>query len=1212
MKYTFNLNLSIAYSNIFSFGLNLSMQLCLGFFIIHFSSNAQAPKNMFYPKTDSILNSKFNQDWQQYTLSNPQIPATFTNKKGNEFSFDGFGSNQQPQFIQTCNNLDAAKTLGTQKLWNGGSLGLNLSGSGMNLLGMWDGGAARTTHQELAGRVTVMDGATLSAHSTAVAGNLIATGINANAKGMAFQTQLKNWNFSNDNAEVIAAASDLLISNHSYAGTTAWQFISGSWYWYGDSSLHQFEDWKFGYYDNRSRIADSVMAANPYYLMVKAAGNDRGSGVAPGTTHHYWNGTAWALTNTTRDTVGPYDCLSTSANAKNALTIGAINVLPNGFTDPSQVSLLSFSSWGPTDDGRIKPDLVGASGSILTTTSTGDADYANLGGTSIATPNVAGSLLLLQQYFNRINGRYLRNATLKGLAIHTANRCKSNPGPDYECGWGIPNLEKAALCIHDSFYNTIIEDTLHNLDSFSVDVFVNPEDTLRITLCWTDPKGVTVAPVCDNINPKLINDLDVKLVKQNGTTIALPFVLDPANPSQIATKGNNVRDNVEQIYAPNLDPGVYTIKVKHKGNLQNNSVQTFSLLFSGAPEVYDTLPAVWIGLVNSSWQEAGNWYGNVIPASNASVVLPSAPHNPRISTLQSVANLTIHNGVTLTLNSTLELSRTLLCEGIIDADSGILTLNGNVAQSIGEDAFMAGVLFGLNLNNAAGVSLNDTINLTGTLILIQGTLTTNGFLFLKSDASSTARIATVGSGNLSGNLWVERYIPSRRAFRFLASPVTTVNGIDDNWQQQTHITGVGGASNGFDPSTLNSASMFTLDAGSQNWNAISNTQSANLNQGVGYRLMVRGNRSTDLNSQQAAPSAVVLVAVGTHSIGNKTYNTSSSPALTGTIGHFSFIGNPFPSSIDWNSISRTNVSGTFYTWNAQIGSNGRGAYVNFNATGNISSDGNVNQYIGSGSAFMVQTSGSSPSLTIEEQDKVSNEQGSQMLGKSKDLGLRIHLLENDSQIVDALYVYQNDLANDQLDAFDSEKWLNPGLSFYSLTSEGKKVSIQGFKELLQGREIALGMENPEFKNYTLQFREWKHQDWQLVLMDQFKQTKTIIETPALYSFSVNDNQASGAINRFKLMFQQKVTGIATREQIPEIHMFPNPSTHSISLQIRNSKGSNYQYQISNHLGQEFEQGSLNFEKQSRHELSIENLCSGIYFIRLSNPEAIQTIKFVKL
>ncbi|WP_421020008.1 S8 family serine peptidase, partial [Klebsiella pneumoniae] len=82
--------------------------------------------------------------------------------------------------------------------------------------------------------------------------------------------------------------------------------------------------------------------------------------------------------------------------AKNNLTIGAVNGIPGGWNKPGDVVMSSFSSWGPTDDGRIKPDLVADGVSVTSTGGNSTTSYATLSGTSMAAPNTTGSLLLLQ------------------------------------------------------------------------------------------------------------------------------------------------------------------------------------------------------------------------------------------------------------------------------------------------------------------------------------------------------------------------------------------------------------------------------------------------------------------------------------------------------------------------------------------------------------------------------------------------------------------------------------------------------------------------------------------------------------------------------------------------------------------------------------------------------------------------------------------------
>ncbi|MFA9214710.1 MAG: S8 family peptidase [Candidatus Methylacidiphilales bacterium] len=544
-------------------------------------------------------------------LKTPFLSTTPIEENGRTIAFDGFGDNGFPEYKVTCSNIGLAATVNANQLWPSGLLGLNLSGNGINALGIWDSGRIRLTHREFLGRVTQIDTpANFSTHSNNVAGLMIASGITSTAKGIAFQTNLKAWDFTNDRAEMALAGNGLLLSNHSYANSAAWIFSGGFQYWLGDTTLNATKDWKFGFYDSRTKEFDSISWANPNYLIVKAVGNDRGNSKPAGTPHYIWNGTTWVLTTANRDTVGPYDCIVTYGTAKNILTVGAIDILPNGFVS-APVNTISFSSWGPTDDGRIKPDLVCGTNTSSTPTSTNDSAYGSLGGTSISSPGAAASLLLVQQHYFNLKSKYMKASSLKGLAVHTANNLKTTLGPNYESGWGLLNTAKAAQTITDSSKNFIKEHNLNNNDTFKFIINVNGLDTFKTTLCWTDPPAIVGAPAYNDTTKKLINDLDIRLINNSTNVVYYPYILNPSVPSAAATNGDNFRDNVEQIYIPNLPSGNYTIRVTHKNNLQNSNPQALSIIASGVT-LTATLPVKWLSFtgknvnndVQLDWQTA--------------------------------------------------------------------------------------------------------------------------------------------------------------------------------------------------------------------------------------------------------------------------------------------------------------------------------------------------------------------------------------------------------------------------------------------------------------------------------------------------------------------------------------------------------------------------------------------------------------------------------
>lgn len=533
--------------------------------------------------------------------------------------------NNHPIFYITESNLNAAKTISTDKVWPGGTGGFSLTGI-TDTVGEWDGGKVRNTHQELTGRVILGDGAsTLSDHATHVAGTMIASGVDAAAKGMSYQGRLRAFDWNNDASEMAtAAASRLRVSNHSYGQIAGWRwgYIDPTkWYWFGNTGISQVEDYGFGYYSTRSRDWDNIMINAPNYLIVKSAGNDRGEGPT-GTVEHYVSDGAggWTLVTAARNRDGGalgYDCIPYYGTAKNIMTVGAVNIITGGWSGSGSVIMSSFSGWGPTDDGRIKPDIVGAGVGLKSSIATSDVAYDTYDGTSMSTPNITGSIGLLLQHHRNLNGTTpLRGSTLKGLVIHTADEAGSFNGPDYRFGWGLMNTLKATQLITSdknagNNYN-IREMVLNNNDSIVVNIPGKETAAIRATICWTDPAGTPPPASLNPPNLMLVNDLDMTITRD--ATTFFPWILDPSNPAAAATTGNNFRDNVEQVWIQSPTPANYVLKIKHKGSLSGGS-QAVSILISGIQPivVYDPrgTEVLMVGSTKKIRWAAANFTGNV-------------------------------------------------------------------------------------------------------------------------------------------------------------------------------------------------------------------------------------------------------------------------------------------------------------------------------------------------------------------------------------------------------------------------------------------------------------------------------------------------------------------------------------------------------------------------------------------------------------------------
>lgn len=495
-----------------------------------------------------------------------------------------------PRYYET-DNTDAAESISTDRVHPGGGAGYTLDGSTTTLgeLGIWDGGATRASHQEFGGRATQMDSPSgNSNHATHVAGTMIAGGAQSAALGMSYSAQLACYDWNSDSSEMAnAAANGLLISNHSYGYTTGWRYNSGdgNWYWYGDTGISSTEDYGFGFYDGNAADWDDIAYNAPNYLIVASAGNDRNDDPGPGTQHYYWNG-GWTLSTATREADGGsdgFDSIAWLKNAKNIMVVGAVEDVNGGYGGPGSVTMSSFSGWGPSDDGRIRPDLVANGVGLYSSGAGSNSSYLTYSGTSMASPNASGSANLVSEHYQATHGgAVMRSATLKGVLLNTTDECGASDGPDYSHGYGLMNTEAAvdlvqadADAVAGEFH--ILEDTLNDGETKTFYLNLASSADLRLTVSWTDPAG---SPVSAQLNPAdlmLVNDLDVRV--NEGVTDHEPWILDPSSPGSAATTGDNFRDNNEQIEVASLSAGLHTITITHKGSLQSGA-QDFSLVSS--------------------------------------------------------------------------------------------------------------------------------------------------------------------------------------------------------------------------------------------------------------------------------------------------------------------------------------------------------------------------------------------------------------------------------------------------------------------------------------------------------------------------------------------------------------------------------------------------------------------------------------------------------
>ena len=257
---------------------------------------------------------------------------------------------------------------------------------------------------------------------------------------------------------------------------------------------------------------------------------------------------------------------------KNVITVANLN-------ENDQVA--TSSSRGPSEDGRIKPDI-SAKGTSVTSTLDGN-NYGVKSGTSMSCPGVSGTLAVLYEAFEDQQGNLPPSGLMKAIVLNTADDL-GNVGPDYIYGWGRINARKAYDVIENtSFTSGDISDG----DSSEFTLIVPPGmSSARFMLYWTDPEASVSASVV------LINDLDLTITDPNSTE-NLPYLLNPApNTTTLnapGVPGVDDLNNMEQVEFFNPTAGNYLVKVKGS-NVPDGPQEYFVVYWFEANELTLTYP----------------------------------------------------------------------------------------------------------------------------------------------------------------------------------------------------------------------------------------------------------------------------------------------------------------------------------------------------------------------------------------------------------------------------------------------------------------------------------------------------------------------------------------------------------------------------------------------------------------------------------------------
>lgn len=604
----------------------------------------------------------------------------------------------------------------------------------------------------------------------------------------------------------------------------------------------------------------------------------------------------------------------------------------------------------------------------------------------------------------------------------------------------------------------------------------------------------------------------------------------------------------------------------------------------------------WNGSASNVWTNATNWTPNIVPNGSQNVLIQSG-QTPSLN-----INFTLGVGNTLTVNGT---------GGLIVEPNIVLKIDGTA-----------------NFNNKS--------------------------ILFKSDNNGTGIFGEL-TGTVTGidNVTVQRYIKGRRAFRFLTPSVTTTTSIYQNWQNNgvntsgigTHITG--GISGGFDITGTNNPSLHTYNAQAlgttTGFTAIPNTNGTILKAGVGYRLLVRGDRNVILTNPSADNMNVptTLSATGTLKTGTVIFDTTvSSPAPinnnstnTQTNG-YTLIGNPYVSPVDWHTVTKTNVNNNaYYTWDPTLGTIAqRGRYVVYSAntgTSNIylgSTDPTptINRrYLQSGQAVFVKnvTLSTPATITFNESNKVTNSSyifrsaSQELVNGNSSLYLTVYdpneLALGGSPIDGALAMFGDNFAT-VLDANDVDKLQSSGENL-AFVRENKNLAIETVAPVVPNDELFVKtIQFQANKNYTFKV-DTNNFDASVSakMVDMYLNNETPIDLtqPSFVTFTTNSDASSYGSERFKIVFNSSILGNDSFNQ-SAVSLYPNPIVdNQFTLALPTSITGKVSVSISNMLGQEVYKLSSNASptmviKPTQH------LEEGVYVVSITNNDQVLQVKVI--
>jgi hypothetical protein len=541
------------------------------------------------------------------------------------------------------------------------------------------------------------------------------------------------------------------------------------------------------------------------------------------------------------------------------------------------------------------------------------------------------------------------------------------------------------------------------------------------------------------------------------------------------------------------------------------------------------------------------------------------------------ADITVRNNLSITAGSldihanTLKIGGSITNSGTFTAGIGTIEMNGTSAQTIPASTFAGNRVGNFTVNNTAGVTLGGTLDLAGILLASSGQLNTGGYLTLLSTDTQTALIDGSGSGEVLGNVTMQRYLPYGFGYKYFSSPfqAATVNEFSDELDLSASF-----------------APLYRYDENlvSSGWVKYTDPTDS---------LVPLQGYAANLGADSAAQIVDMTGVVNNHTVSAAALYNHNQPYTLG----FNLVGNPYPSPIDWSIAEgwdRTNIDDAVYYFNAGGDDQYTGTYSSY--INGISSDEHAGYIIPAMQGFFIHvTNGSYPvtgSLSINNSARVNDLQP--YFHKPEPTTaplLRLNAGFDGRPVSDPVVVYFDDKAQSTFEKeLDALKLMNSDPQVPSLYVNAPGATTQSIcawpylKDTTDVIPLGLRTKQAGWVTFTSPVIERMPFDWHIYLYDAKTRSRHILDEKLKYRIQLD---AGDYENRFFLMFNES--------QFPDVEGVFNAYSKDGKLQLLIGGIANEKCDVSiaNMQGQVILRKQ--FDGNGRYDIDIP-FSSGVYIV----------------